>query len=125
MKILRLVCSVLLGLPLLIFGANYFLHLFPLPADPSPGGQLLQAMRDGGLMSFVAFSHVVAAVLILVPRTRFLGGLLQLPMTLGIASFHLSMSHAGIPMAAILLFLNLGVVFDRSRLIALVEKSKP
>ena len=62
MNILRTVSAVLLAIPLIVFGGNYFLHLFPLPpGDGAVGDQLLQAMRDGGLMAPIAFSHVVAA----------------------------------------------------------------
>ena len=121
MKKIPMICAVLLGIPMFVFGSNYFLHFFALPPDPSPGGQFLQAMRDGGLMSLVAFSHVVAGVLLFVPRTRFLGALLQLPMTLGITSFHLTMLHAGIPMAAVLLLLNLGALYEPPRLRALID----
>jgi len=61
MKVLRIISAVLLALPLLVFGDNYFLHLFPMPpGDGSAGDQLLQAMRTGGLMTPIAFSHVVA-----------------------------------------------------------------
>jgi len=122
MKKLQLITALLLALPLIIFGSNYFLHLFPLPAgNGGAGDRLLQAMRDGGLMSLVAFSHVVAGVLLVVPRTRFLGALLQLPMTIGICSFHLTMEPAGVPMAAVLLLLNLGALADPPRLRALVQ----
>ena len=100
MKITRLIAAVLLALPLVAFGSNYFLHFMPMPPeDDSAGTALLQAMREDGLMSAIAFSHVVAGVLLLIPRTRFLGALLQLPMTLGILAFHITLLPAGNPMA--------------------------
>jgi putative oxidoreductase len=121
MKMVRTICSVLLALPLLVFGANYFLHFFPLPpGDGQAGDRLLQAMRDGGLMSAIAFSHVVAAVLLLIPRTRYLGALLQLPMSLGIVSFHATMERAGLAVGGVLLILNLVALADRARLSALM-----
>jgi hypothetical protein len=121
MTILRTVCAVLLALPLLVFGLNYFLHVFAMPSGgQSPGERLLDAMRAGGLMSAIAFSHIVIAVLLLWPRTRFVGALLQLPMTIGIVSFHATMLREGLPMAAILLLLNLGALWDPARLAALV-----
>jgi putative oxidoreductase len=121
MKTVRIVSAVLLAIPLLVFGGNYFVHLFPMPpGDGSAGDQLLQAMRAGGLMTAIAFSHVVVGVLLLVPRARFLGGLLQLPMSFGIVSFHATMMPAGLVTALPLLLLNLGVIADRSRLRALV-----
>ena len=123
MNKIRTISAILLAIPLIVFGSNYFLHLFPLPpGDGSAGTQLIQAMRDGGLMAAIAFSHVVAGVLLVVPRTRFLGGLLQLPMSLGIVAFHLTMLPAGLTIAIPLLLLNLGAIADLPRLRALVEK---
>jgi hypothetical protein len=119
----RWVCPLLLALPLIVFGGNYFLHLFPLPpGDGSAGASLLQAMRDGGLMSCVALSHVGTGLMLLLPRTRFLGALLQFPITLGIVSFHLTMLPAGVPLALVLLLLNVAILVDRPRLRALFIK---
>ena len=88
MNKVRAVSAILLAIPLIIFGGNYFVLLFELPpGGESSGEQLLQAMRDGGLMGPIALSHVVAGVLLLVPRSQFLGGLLQLPMSIGMVSF--------------------------------------
>ncbi len=63
-------------------------------------------------MAFIAFSHVVAAILLLVPSTRFLGAMVQLPMSIGILSFHLSMLRAGVGMGLIMLGLNLVTLAD-------------
>jgi putative oxidoreductase len=113
MNVVRTIAAVLLALPFLIFGLNYFLHFFAIPeGGGSAGDRLLQAIREGGLMKYIAFSHIVAAILMLYPRTRFLGALLQLPMVIGIMSFHLSMLPAGVGFAAILLLLNLIVLAD-------------
>jgi hypothetical protein len=121
MRTARLVAAVLLALPLLVFGGNWFLHFFPLPpGDGSPGDQFLQAMRTGGLTTAIAFSHLVVGVLLVIPRTRFLGALLQLPMSIGIVSFHATMMPAGLPVAAVMLLLNLGAMADPPRLRALV-----
>jgi hypothetical protein len=58
----RTAAAVVLALPLLVFGSNYFLGVFPLPPnDGSTGAALLDAMRSGGLMSWIAASHVVSA----------------------------------------------------------------
>lgn len=123
MNKLRIVCAVLLAIPLLVFGSNYFLHFFPMPpGDGSAGEQLLQAMRDGGLMSAIAFSHVVAGLLLVVPRTRFLGAILQLPMSIGIVAFHFTMMPGGLIMGGVLLLLNLAVLADPPRWRCLVDR---
>lgn len=109
--------AIVLSLPLAIFGSNYFLNLFSIPMDDgSTGTALLDAMRRGGLMSYVAGSHVVTGILLLVRPTRFAGALLQLPITIGMVCFHLSMQPAGLPPAAVMLVLNLVAVADIQRL---------
>jgi len=124
MNKIRLISAVLLALPLIVFGSNYFLHLMPLPpGDGSPGAQLLEAMRTGGLMAPLAFSHVLVGVLLGVPRTRFVGALLQLPITLGIVAFHATLLPAGLGMGLVLLLLNLGALAEPSRWRALMATS--
>jgi len=124
MNIVRAVSAVLLALPLLVFGGNYFLHVFELPTgDGLAGDQLLQAMRAGGLMSAVAISHIVVGALLLIPRTRFLGALLQLPVSIGIVAFHVTMMPAGLVTAIPLLLLNLGALADWPRLRSLVDNA--
>jgi hypothetical protein len=76
----------------------------------------MQAMRKGGLMAPIAFSHVVVAGLLLFPRTRFVGGLLQLPMSLGMVAFHATMLPGGLVTAIPLLLFNVGVLADWARL---------
>jgi putative oxidoreductase len=123
MNKLRAVCAVLLAIPLLVFGGNYFIHLFPMPpGDGSTGTRFLQMMRDGGLMSAIAFSHVVVGSLLMVPSTRFLGAILQLPISIGIVSFHFTMQPTGLAMGSVLLLLNLVVLADLPRLRCLVDR---
>ncbi len=120
----RTIAAVLLALPLLVFGANDFLHFFQLPpGDGSAGADLLAAMRAGGLMSLVALSHVLVALLLLGPRTRFAGALLQLPMSLGIVAFHATMLPAGLGPGAVLLVLNLVALADGRRWRALFGRA--
>ena len=112
MKIIRIVAATLLALLFLFFGAGFFIHPAPLPsANGQPGIQLLHEMRDGGLTKAFAFSHVVARILLLIPHTRFLGALLQLPMTIGIVAFHYFMWRLGLPFAVVLLVLNLVALY--------------
>jgi hypothetical protein len=54
--------------------------------------------------------------LLLVPRTRFVAALLQLPITIGMVACRLTMLPAGIAPAAVMLLLNLGVLSEPSRL---------
>lgn len=121
MKVLRIVAAVLLALPLVVFGGLYFTPWLPtMPDDGTAGHALLLSMREGGLMSAIAASHVLIGLGLLVPRTRFLSALLQLPMSIGILCFHLTMQPAGAAFAGVLLLLNLGAMAEPDRLRALV-----
>ena len=68
----------------------------------------------------VTSSHVVAGIFLLVPRTRFLAALLQLPMTIGILAFHVIVWPAGIGVAVVMLLFNLVARADHLRVRALV-----
>jgi len=116
-----MVCAIVLAIPLLLFGVGYYIHPPALPPEPVAAVQLLKLMREGGMTVAVTLSHIIAGVFLLVPRTRFVAAMLQLPMTIGIAAFHLTMWRAGLPVALLLLLLNLVVLWDPPRWRSLVE----
>ena len=124
MKIARLVAALLLALPLILFGTNYFLEFFAVEQPATAGGlELLEALREGGLMGPIALSHVVIGLMLIVQPVRFVGALLQLPMSLGILAFHVTMMPEGNGFAAVMLALNLVVLADPKRLRALFTTS--
>ncbi len=122
MNIARTIAAWLLALPLIIFGGNYFVQAFALPEGAGgPGDQLLKLMYDGGLMAWVALSHVAIGMMLLVPRLRFAGGLLQLPISLGILAFHMTILPEGNGVALIMVTLNVIVLADGTRMRALTH----
>jgi putative oxidoreductase len=124
MNKVRLFSAILLAFPLLLFGGGYFVHPIPLPeANGQPGIVLLHALRDGGMTKAVAGGHLVCGLLLLIPWTRFLGAILHLPVTIGIVSFHAIMWRLGLPMALVMLILNLVVLSEPARCRALIGRS--
>ena len=109
MSTVRAIAAWLLAITLIVFGGNYFVNLFemPEPQGNQAGLDLLQAMRDGGLMTYVSISHVVAGVFLIIPSTRFAAALFQLHLTLGIVAFHETMLPEGRGIALGMLALNL------------------
>jgi hypothetical protein len=72
-------------------------------------------------MTWLATGHALLGMLLLLPRTRFAAGMLQLPVTLGIVAFNLTMFPAGVALALGMLAVNLAVVLrpaDLHRLLA-------
>ena len=121
----QLVASILLALILIGFGGAYLVGQVP-PMEPKSdadlaGIELLVSMREGGLMLYISLSHVVVGIMLLVPRLRFAGALLQLPVTLGILALHVAMLPAGTPPALVLLVLNTLILWDPERIRGLVE----
>tara|TARA_R110002126_G_scaffold1402_8_gene7971 strand:+ start:1916 stop:2299 length:384 start_codon:yes stop_codon:yes gene_type:complete len=121
MRLLRTFCALLLALPLLGSTANHFLDFARPPVDGALGLEILESLREGGLMLWVALGHGLIGVLLLLPRSRFLAGLVQLPISLGIVAFNVTLYPPGIPLAIAMLALNLGLILDAERLQAVVQ----
>ncbi len=113
MRSLQAVSAVLLSMPLIGSAVNHaFKWVDPPMGDGSRGAQMWELIRDGGLMDWLAIGHLLLGILLLVPRTRFAAGLMQLPITFGIVVFNVAMFPRGIPLAIAMLVVNLGVVLD-------------
>jgi hypothetical protein len=122
MRSLQAVSAVLLSVPLIGSAANHaFKWVAPTTGDGSRGAEMWELIRDGGLMDWLAVGHLLLGVLLLVPRTRFAAGVMQLPITIGIVAFNVTMFPAGVPLALGMLVVNLGAVLsprDLRRLLA-------
>ena len=120
MKRVNAISAILLAIPLIVFGANYFLNFIQPPPDTSIGMDMLNSMREGGLMVFVALAHIVIGFLLLYGKTRFLAALLHFPISLGIVLFHITMMPAGLPLATFLLITNALVLVDKERMASIL-----
>jgi hypothetical protein len=83
--------------------------------------QAIAGIRNSVLGALMAFSHIVPALLILIPLTCYLDLLLQLPMSIGILSFNMCLRYCAVPVAIVLLVLNLIALADPPRLRALLS----
>jgi len=114
---IRLLSALLLAVPLIGSTVNHLFKWVKPPLDDgSDGARMWAIIRDGGLMDWLAAGHLVIGLMLLVPRTRFAAGVLQLPITVGIVAFNVTMFPHGVPLAIGMLAVNLGVVADRSRI---------
>ena len=113
MRSLQAVSAVLLSVPLIGSAANHaFKWVNPPMSDGSRGAQMWELIRDGGLMDWLAVGHLLLGILLLVPRTRFAAGVMQLPITIGIVAFNVTMFPAGVALAIGMFVVNLSVVLE-------------
>ena len=120
MKYLVIAGRVLLGLPLVLFGAFGFIVVMPDPKaiwenaegfDPDAAALLLTMWDSGFLMQSVTLTHLAAGIFILLNRFVPLALLVHLPVSLQMTLFHLCLDPATGAIAYGVLALNLGLLY--------------
>lgn len=113
---LQNILSGILGLLLIVFGLNKFLGFIPVepPADPT-AQQFMGMMFGSYLFAAVAITEIIGGILIAIPKTRFTGWLLLLPVIFNIVAFHIAHDFIGngIWLLPTILFVIIG--FDRRK----------
>ena len=100
MKIATIIARTLLGLILVVFGSNMFLHFIPMPPPPEgPARDFMTALFVSHYLNVVGALQVVGGLLLFTGRWVPLGLTLVGPVIVNIICFHALMSPAGLPMA--------------------------
>lgn len=119
-KILFAVC-LLFGLMFINSGLNKFFNYMPMPKDmPEALTKLMtNFMEIKWLMPLVAMAEIVGGLLFIFKKYRALGAIIVFPVVIGIVLTHFIFVPSGIPLAMVLLVINLWVIFEN------YEKYKP
>ena len=123
-KIMFVIC-LLFGLMFINAGLNKFFNYMPMPDDmPESMMKVFEAfMAIGWLMPLVAVAEIVGGLLFIIPRVRALGAIVIFPVMVGIILTHIYQAPSGLPMALVLLAINLWVIFEnRDKYLVLIEK---
>ena len=106
MKVATILSRVLLGLIFVVFGSNIFLHFIPMPPPP-PGllGDFSKALFLSHYLHVVALFQILGGLLLLIGRFVPLGLVLLAPVIVNIDLVHILMDPSGLPMAAVVSFL--------------------
>lgn len=99
MRTASLIARLLLGIILLAFGLNGFLHFIPMPPPTGVAAQFLGAIFASGFWVVIFLLQIVAAVLLLLNRYVPLALTVLGPVIVNIICFHLFMAPAGLPLA--------------------------
>ena len=113
-KKILLVVSILFGLMFLNAGLNKFFNYIPVPADmPEKMMKVMAAfMEIGWLMPLVAVAEIVGGILFMIPKLRALGAIIIFPVMIGIILTHIFLEPSGLPLALVLLAINLWVIIE-------------
>jgi len=107
MRVARLIARILLGLIFTVFGLNGFLHFLPMPPMSGPPAEFFGALFHTGYMIRLIFAdQVLGGVLLLIGLAVPFALLLLAPIVLNIFLFHLFLAPSGLPLASIVVILE-------------------
>ena len=113
-KIILLVVCILFGLMFINAGLNKFFNYIPVPADmPEKMMNAMKAIMElGWLLPLIAVAEITGGLLFMIPKYRALGAIVIFPVMIGILLTNLLIAPSGLPMALILLAINLWVIIE-------------
>lgn len=108
------VLSLLFGLMFINSGLNKFLNYMPMPDDLPERMLKVGAafMEIGWLMPLIGFAEIAGGILFIFPKTRALGAIVIFPVMVGIVLTHIIDAPSGLPIALILMAINLWVIYE-------------
>jgi hypothetical protein len=102
------ISRVLLGLIFFVFSLNYFLPFLPEPSNlPAPALAFAGAFAASGLMTFIKVIELLSSIALLANRAVPLALTLLAPIVVGITGFHAGLEPSGLPIAFVLIALEL------------------
>jgi uncharacterized membrane protein YphA (DoxX/SURF4 family) len=113
-KKILFVVSLLFGLMFINAGLNKFFNYIPVPSDmPENMMKLMSAfMQIGWLMPLIAVAEIVGGVLFITNKFRALGAIIIFPVLIGILLTHILIAPSGLPVALILLGIEMWVIIE-------------
>jgi putative oxidoreductase len=106
--------SILFGLMFINSGLNKFFNYMPMPQDmPESMMKVMKAfMEIGWLMPLIAVAEIVGGILFMTNKYRALGAIIIFPVMVGILLTHSLNAPSGLPVALVLLAINLWVIIE-------------
>ena len=110
---LSMILRILLGLVLVIFGANKFFNFMPAMEMPEAAGKFMGAMMATGYMlKLVGATEVVVGLLLITKKWMPFALVVLAPISVNMVFFHLALAPAGIGPAAIVTIINILLIYD-------------
>jgi len=106
--------SLLFGLIFINSGLNKFFNYMPMPKDmPEKMMKVMGAfMEIGWLFPLIAVAEITGGVLFITNKFRALGAIILFPVLVGILLTHILIEPSGLPLAIVLLGIELWVIIE-------------
>lgn len=114
-----MVARILLGLALVIFGANKFFKFMPDGEMPEAARSFFGALAGAGFITLIGAVEVVVGLLLIANKWVGFAITALVPLSVGFIMFHLALAPAGIAPALVVVILHLVL------LLGYKEKLKP
>jgi hypothetical protein len=126
MKIAVLITRSLLGLIFFGFGLAYFFHLIPNKPVPGAAGEFSKGLfLSGYFFPFLKITETICGFFLLINKYTALFLLIIFPITLNIFLFHAFLEPEGVPMAAVMLLINIFLGYAYRKYYASIFTASP
>ena len=106
------IARVILGLMLLVFGANKFLHFIPMEAPTGSAGEFMNSLgATGYIFPIVGILEVIIGVMLLLKKWVAFALILLAPISINILLFHLFLDIPGLFFALLIVVINSILIF--------------
>jgi uncharacterized membrane protein YphA (DoxX/SURF4 family) len=109
-KKLEMVLRIVLGIALVVFGANKFNNFMGMPAPPE-GSFMAALFGSGYLMKLVGISEIIPGLLLIFNKWKGFALAWLVPISVNIVAFHLFKDIGGIGLAAVIAILNFVLIY--------------
>ena len=125
-KPVPMIIGALLGLIFIVYGLNFFLYFIPTPALPegTAGASFMGALYSSGYLPFVMILEILGGILTLIPKTKYFGLLILVPIWVNIICFHLFFETGSLfsPLHVVVtLFVIIILAYDSRKFVELFE----
>lgn len=103
---------IILGILLVVFGSNKFLHFIPLPPPTGDAGAFMNSLgATGYIFPFVGILEVIIGVMLLLKKWVAFALILLAPISINILLFHLFLDIPGVAIALLVVVFNAILIY--------------
>lgn len=112
MNTIAMIARYLLGLAMIIFGANKFFNFMPAPELSGEAASFMGALAGSGyIFPTLGVIYILAGLLLVLNKAVPFALVLLVPVSFNIVAFHLKFDPAGVLFAAVVAVLNLFLIY--------------